>query len=100
MTSNPQKTGGHMFSIQLKSKDQLKIVALPLDEEGNVLIEGFLGKLESLGIIEGVMLEINGANGSLRMDFAEEELGELLLGRALLLRRSEATENKGFKHEK
>ncbi len=41
MTSNPKKTDKHMFSIQLKSKDCLKSVAMSNDEEGNVLIEGF-----------------------------------------------------------
>jgi hypothetical protein len=78
MASNTKKTREHMFSIQLKSKDDLKSVALSNDEEGNILIEGFLGKLENINFTEGVMLEINGANGSLRMDFSEEELRGLL----------------------
>ncbi len=64
----------HTFSIQLKSKDYLKGVALPNDEEGNVLIEGFLGKLENVNFIEGIMLEINGGNRSLRIDLNERVL--------------------------
>ncbi len=76
--------GEHMFSIQLKSKEYLKSVALPNDEEGNILIEGFLGTLESASLTEGVMLEINGAKGSLRMDFTEEELKRLLAKRRSL----------------
>ncbi len=78
MASNPKKTDKHMFSIQLKSKDCLKNVAIPDDEEGNVLIEGFLGKLENVNFTEGIMLEIEGANGNLRMDCCEDELKGLL----------------------
>lgn len=83
MASSLKKTSEHMFSVQLKSKDYLKSVLLPNDEGGNILIEGFLGKLESADLTEGVMLEINGAYGSLRMDFTEKELGRLLAKRAL-----------------
>jgi len=42
------------------------------------LVEGYLGELEEIGLIEGIMLEIRGTNGTLRMDFNEEELKELL----------------------
>ncbi len=42
-------------------------------DEGDVLIEGFLGELKNLSFVEGVMLEIEGTNCSLKMDFAEEE---------------------------
>ena len=67
-----------MFSIELKSKEYVKSLALQNAESSSVLIEGFLGKLENLNFTEGVMLEINGANGSLRMDFSEKELARLL----------------------
>ncbi len=92
MAGNLKKTNEHMFSIQLKSKDHLKNVALPNDEEGNVLIEGFLGKLEKANFTEGVMLEINGANGSLRMDFTEKELGRLLPKRAFFTKHAKQKE--------
>ena len=78
MASNSKKVDNHMFSIQLKSKEYVKSIALPNDEEGNVLIEGFLGKLENVNFTEGIMLEIEGANGSLRMDLNKEELTVLL----------------------
>ena len=83
MASSLKKTSEHMFSIQLKSKDYLKSVLLPNDEGGNILIEGFLGKLENVDLTEGIMLEINGAHGSLRMDFTEKDLGRILAKRAL-----------------
>lgn len=79
MACNPKKTGEHMFSIELKSKECVKSLALPNENEGNVLIEGFLGKLKNLSFTEGIMLEIEGTNGNLRIDFTEKELKELLL---------------------
>ena len=64
----------HTFSIELKSKEYLKRVAIPTEAGDTVLIEGFLGELEEIDLVEGVMLEIQGTNGSLKMDLKEEEL--------------------------
>lgn len=100
MESSPKKRGEHIFSIQLKSKDHVKTLALPNDAEGNVLIEGFLGNLESLSFTEGIMLEINGANGSLKMDLTKEDLRGLLPRSSSPSPKSEKTENKRLKHEK
>lgn len=68
----------HAFSIELKSKEYVKHIAMSNDAEDKVLIEGFLGELEELSFIEGVMLEMKGINGVLRMDLREETFGELL----------------------
>ena len=73
-----QKVEKHTFSVELKSKEYMKRVAIPDEAGDNVLIEGFLGELEEIGLVEDVMLEIKGANGILRMDLKEEELNTLL----------------------
>jgi hypothetical protein len=73
-----EKVGKHTFSIELKSKEYLKLITIPKDVEDTVSIEGFLGELEEIDLVEGVMLEIKGANGILRMDLTEEELDTLL----------------------
>ena len=78
MARNLRKNLSHTFSIELKSKDFVKSLVLPNDTEGKVLIEGFLGELKELGVSEGLMLEIKGINGVLRMDLEEEELRKLL----------------------
>ena len=78
MTPTSKKAEEHMFSIELKSKEHVKSLSLQNTESGNVLIEGFLGKLENLSFAEGIMLEINGSNGCLRMDFSKKELKRLL----------------------
>jgi hypothetical protein len=68
----------HMFSIELNSKDFVKRLAMPNDSEDKVLIEGFLGEIKELTVIESVMLKITGVNGILRLDLKEEELRKLL----------------------
>ena len=78
MSTRPKKADEHLFSIELKSRDFIKNLALQTSEAGKVLIEGFLGKLENLSLTEGLMLEINGVNGSLKMDLSEAELQRLL----------------------
>jgi len=78
MPSKSKKVDEHMFSIELKSKEHVKRVALSNENGGNVLIEGFLGKLQDLSFTEGIMLEIQGTNGTLRMDLSEKELERLL----------------------
>ena len=78
MASKSAKAAEHMFSIELKSKDYVKNLSLVNQVESNVLIEGFLGELEYLCFKEGLMLEIHGSKGTLRMDFSEKELEKLL----------------------
>ncbi len=78
MSSRSEKENENAFSIELKSKEYVKHVALSNHAEEKVLIKGFLGELEDLSFIEGVMFELRGINGILRMDLREEELRRLL----------------------
>lgn len=78
MSSGLKKVEKHAFSVELKSKEYVKRIVLPDEVEDTVIIEGFLGELEELALVEGVMLEIKGSNGTLRMDLRDEELKELL----------------------
>jgi hypothetical protein len=77
MLSETKKAEKHTFSIELKSKQYLKLVAMPNDAKDSVLIEGFLGDLEVVDLVEGAMLEIQGANGTFKMDLKEKELHRL-----------------------
>ena len=69
--------GKHTFSIQLKSRECLKHITIPNDAGETVSIEGSIGELEMVSLVEGVMLEIQGTCGSLNMDLKEEELKRL-----------------------
>lgn len=78
MTGGSKKTSEHMFSIELKSKDHLKNISYSNKGQSNAVVEGYLGKLIDIQFTEGIMLEINGANGSLRMDLSETEFEKLI----------------------
>ena len=67
----------HAFSIELKSKEFIKNLSIP-SEGGKVVIEGYLGKLKSLKVLEDVMLEIEGDFGSIFLDFDEMEISKLV----------------------
>ena len=67
----------HAFSIELQSKSYLSLEQ-PRDVEGAVLIEGTLGGLQSLTFVEGIMVELVGSRGILRLDISETEWNQLL----------------------
>ena len=62
------------FCIELKSKTHLKTVALTNGSSEGVFIEGMLGDLQQARFAEGIILEVVGSNGVLRIDIAEEEI--------------------------
>ncbi len=64
----------HSFSIEMKSKKYVRNISISDEDYNRVLLEGFLGELERLSLIEGRMLEIKGSNGILRVDLSEDEL--------------------------
>jgi len=66
----------HSFSVQLNGKEHVKCVSLA--DKTEVLIEGYLGELMSLGIIEEAVVEIKGSNGVLRVDLTRSQLMQLL----------------------
>jgi len=68
----------HTFSIELKSKNHVKNITLTNKIQNRILLEGSLGKLEEITLIEGRVMELKGANGTLRLDICENELMQLL----------------------
>ena len=62
----------------MKSKDHIKSISMSNGPHGGVLFEGFLGELEELGMVEEVILEVKGCNGTLRIDLDEGELRKML----------------------
>ena len=67
----------HAFSIELKSKEFIKNLSIP-SEGGKVVIEGYLGKLKSMKVLEDVMLEIEGDFGTFCLDFDEVEIAKMI----------------------
>jgi hypothetical protein len=64
----------HTFSVELKSKDYVKHLAVSNESHDRVLVEGTLGALVDVAMIEGAALEITGVNGIIRIDISEAEL--------------------------
>jgi hypothetical protein len=65
------------FSIETKSRKHIKSVILKNSDYEPVLIEGDLGDIDSLSLIEGRALEVVGSNGVLRIELDEKQLREL-----------------------
>ena len=62
------------FSIELKSKANLKNITLTNDSQENAIIEGTIGELEHAGFVEDMVLEVMGRKGVLRIDISENDI--------------------------
>ena len=67
------------FSVELKSKRHLKNVTLASGSTNTALIEGTLGELIQATFKEGLILEIIGTKGVLRIDLGENEIKQITL---------------------
>jgi hypothetical protein len=66
--------GERFFSVELKSKTNLKNVTLTNGDHDSVLVEGTLGELIQASFAEGVILEVVGKKGVLRINLGEDEI--------------------------
>ncbi len=66
-----KKTSEHSFTVEMNSKDHVKLMTL---DTNVTLIEGSLGELLELNFVEDVFLEIKGSYGTLRVDLEERQL--------------------------
>ena len=62
------------FSVELKSKADLKHVTLKNSSRDSVLIEGTIGELVQAMFVEDEILEIVGKKGTVRINLKAEEL--------------------------
>ncbi len=63
----------HSFSVQMKKTMSISGLAISRKKEG-VFLEGELGPIEDIELIEGRVLTIQGENGTIRIDICEDEL--------------------------
>jgi hypothetical protein len=73
MTSKT-KDNERFFSVELKSKADLKNMSLVNSSFDRVLIEGNIGELVQATFEEDVILEVVGKKGTLRINLKESEL--------------------------
>ena len=67
-------TGRHSFSIEMTTKDHMTRVSVSNEPKSEVEFEGELGGLVRIELIEGILLQITGDNGIIRIDLTEKEL--------------------------
>jgi hypothetical protein len=66
-----------VFSVELKSKKHVKNVTLTNGSTDTALIEGTLGELVQATFKEGLILEVIGTKGVLRIDLGEDEIKQI-----------------------
>ena len=60
------------FCIELNSRNLVKRVMFPDGSGDRLTIEGFLGELTDVELVENMMLEVKGTKGVLRLDITKE----------------------------
>ncbi len=63
-----------VFSVELKSKLNVKSINLTNGSADSVLLEGNIGELLHARFAEDIILEVVGENGVLRVDLREDEI--------------------------
>jgi hypothetical protein len=71
---NEMEETERFFSVELKSKADLKTVTLANGAQDKVLVEGTIGELVQAMFVEDVILEIVGRKGTLRINLKAKEL--------------------------
>ena len=67
----------HSFSLEIASDRCVKRISFQASD-GIVFFEGFLGRLRRVCIVEDLMLQIDGSNGTLRIDICRKDLEDCL----------------------
>jgi hypothetical protein len=69
-----QTKNERFFSVELKSKHQIKNLSLTNGSRDRVLVEGTIGELKQATFIEDTLLEVVGEKGTLRINLTHSEL--------------------------
>jgi hypothetical protein len=64
------------FSVELKSRTYLTNLTLIDSSQENVLVEGTLGQLQHASVTDGVVIEVIGDKGVLRINLTKDEIRE------------------------
>lgn len=73
-----EKNKERVFSVELKSKNHLKNLTLSNNGSECILLEGSIGELIEATFKEGIILEVIGQSGILRVDLQEREVTKAL----------------------
>ena len=67
-------TKDRSFSIELSSRANLKNMKMANGSPEPVLIEGTIGALHHARFLEGVIFEVAGSSGTIRIDLQQQEV--------------------------
>jgi hypothetical protein len=76
-----EEKSARFFSIELNSKHQIKTISLTEGQTQSTLIEGTLGDLIEATVTEGIILEVKGTKGTLRLDLQAAEINATVQNR-------------------
>ncbi len=71
---NKVEENERFFSVELKSKVSLKNITLTNGGQENVLVEGSIGELQRAEFSEGIILEVVGDKGVLRINLSLDDI--------------------------
>lgn len=69
-----EKALSHAFSIEMNSREYMRRISFSDCDSEPVLVEGYLGELRVLDLLEDAILIIAGENGTLRLDLTSQEI--------------------------
>ena len=69
---------GCVFSVEMRSKMNVRNISISDDSHDRVLFEGDIGQLRVVSTIDGSSLELMGENGVLLVEIAEDVLRKVL----------------------
>jgi hypothetical protein len=78
MRMSKDTENGHGFSVELKRKNHVRSISISNSNREGVLLEGTIGQIEELDILEGAVLQIKGTHGTIMVDLCEDKLRALL----------------------
>ncbi len=78
MKMSKDTENGHGFSVELKRKNHVRSISISNSDREGVLLEGTIGQIEELDILEGAVLQIKGTHGTIMVNLCEDKLRELL----------------------
>ena len=64
--------------MEMASKEHVRSLIVSDESQCKVLFEGNLGELQALEMVEEIVLQMKGANGTLRIDLEEGEFRTML----------------------
>ena len=71
---NETRCEKRVFSVELGSKRSLRKASIADGSSDDVLVEGTIGELLEAKFAEGIVLEVIGKEGTLRIDLREDEV--------------------------